>query len=408
MYDFFNRMCGRVTVTVSGAFPEGLLNECAAAGVEIISAVPVDDFTLSLTVPYRRLKLLRRLAERSMCTLSGEQEAGALSTGKRLRRRTVPIMLLLALVLLLFWSRAYIWEIEVTGNETVPTGEILDVLEQCGVGIGSFWPAFTSDNIRSEALVKLPDLAWLTVNVYGSRAQVIVRERIEKPEMIDNDEPVDILAKKDGFIINVQALGGEALVKAGQAVTEGQTLISGAVGSAYSGIRTVHAYGDVTARTYYELTAVSPAMEQEKVYTGAEKSRWALVIGGSRVNFYGNSSIPDSDCDKIYSEYKLGIKGLFSLPVSLVKEISRFYETAEAETDAYQVRLMLEQKLHQRLLEEIGGGKIISESYTRSESGGIISVCLRAECEESIGVSRPMDEAQLREIAQTETKEGTS
>jgi similar to stage IV sporulation protein len=408
MYDFLNKLRGAVTVTVSGAFPEGLLNRCASSGVEILDCQSVDDYTLRLTVPSRRLERLRAIAQASMCTISDEQFSPSVKCRRHLKRRIVPVALLAVLALLLLWSKAYIWEIEVVGNETVPTGEILDVLQSCGVGIGSFWPDFTSDNIRSRVLVELPQLSWMTVNVHGSRAQVIVRERVEKPEMIDNDAPFDIFAKKDGFILNVQALAGDALVKPGQAVLKGEMLISGAMHDITGGVRTVHAYGDVTAMTYYELTAVSPTLTQKKQYTGESKSRWALVLGDKRINFYRNSSISDSDCDKIYSEYRMEIKGLFSLPVSLVKETSRLYKTAEAQADAKQVSLLLEQELGQRLLGEIGPGEIISQSYSHSESGGIISVCLRAQCRESIGVSRPMDETRLLEIKETHIEEGTS
>lgn len=387
MYGFFNRIRSRARVTVSGAMPESLLNACAAAGIEIISAESVDEFTLRLTVPYRRLRQVRSLAQKCMCTLSAESDAGAAAFGKKLRHRLTVFVLAVCVLGLAFVSRAYIWEIEVTGNETVSTGEILDALEQCGVGLGSFWPDFTSDSIRSEVIARIPELAWLTVNVHGSRAEVIVRERIKKPEMIDNDEPFDIFAKKEGFIVDVRALAGSAQVQRGQAVSRGQLLISGAVEDITGGVRGVHAYGEVTARTYYEISAVYPAVEERKSYTGHQKDRWALVIGGKRINFYENSSISQADCDKIYTEYKMEIKGLFSLPVSLVRERSVFYERESVSADAYRQRLLLEQELHRRLLEETDGGKIIYESFSHSQSGDIISVCLRAECEESIGIS---------------------
>ncbi len=406
MYGFFNRIRSRACVTVSGAMPEALLNACAAAGIEIISAVPVDPVTLRLTVPYRRLRQVQSLAQKCMCTLSEETNAGAAAMGRKLWHRLVAFVLALCALGLLFVSRAYIWEIEVTGNETVSTGEILDALEQCGVGLGSFWPNFTSDSIRSRVLAQIPELSWLTVNVRGSRAEVIVRERIPKPEMIDNDEPFDIFARKEGFIVEVRALAGSAQVRRGQAVSRGQLLISGAVEDITGGVRGVHAYGEVTARTYYEINAICPAMQEEKRYTGEKKDRWALVIGNNRINFYGNSSISDSDCDRIYTEYKMEIEGLFSLPVSLVRERSVFYECASVPADAYQQRLLLEQELHQRLLEETNGGKIIYESFSRSQSGDIISVCLRAECEESIGVAIKSEVAPLE--TKQEITEGTA
>lgn len=387
MYGFFNRMRSRSCVTVSGAMPEALLNACAAAGVEIISAEPVDEVTIRLTVPHRRIKHVRALADRCMCTVSAPEDAGASRLGRKLAGRLAALALGTCVLAVLFVSRAYIWEISVAGNESVSTGAILDALEQCGVGVGSFWPDFTSDSIRSRALSLLPELSWLTVNVHGSRAEVIVRERIKKPEMIDNDEPFDIVAKKEGFITEVRALAGKALVSRGQAVSRGQTLVSGLMEDLTGGVRTVHSYGEVTARTYYEINAICPAMREKKSYTGEKKTRWALIIGDKRINFYGNSSIYEADCDKIYSEYKMEIEGLFRLPVALAREECIFYGRESVAADARQIGALLEQELHDRLLKETDGGKIIYESFSRSNGGDIISVCLRAECEENIGTA---------------------
>ena len=386
IYRLFNRAGGTAAITFRGAFPEGVLNRCAEQGIEILGVEALDGFTLRLTVPDRRLGALRRLAERCQCTVVDVQRAGAGYALYRHRRRAAAAAMLALVLLLLVWSKAFIWEIEVTGNETVPTGEILGALAECGVGVGSFWPAFTSDSIRDEALVHLPSLAWLTVNVHGSRAEVIVRERVAKPEMIADGEAVDIVAAKSGFITQVLALNGSAEVHRGQAVSAGDTLISCRIPWKTD---PVHAYGEIRARTYYELSAVSPVQRSEKRYTGREKNRWSLVIGGKRIKFFGNSSFFDAECDKIYYSYPLAVRGLFALPVLLEREQCRFYETTESQDDLLLREQELESELHRRLCQEIGDGEIVSENYSSSEKDGALVVCLRAECEEDIGLPWP-------------------
>ena len=51
---------------------------------------------------------------------------------------------------------------------------------------------------------------------------------------------------------------GKPLVKAGDTVVLGQTIITGALDSRSSGMRYVHAMGDVYARTWYEISASIP------------------------------------------------------------------------------------------------------------------------------------------------------
>lgn len=399
MYDFFNKLRGNVAVSVSGAKPEAILNLCAKEGIEIMSAVPEDEFTLLIRISARDEKKLFDLAPRAQCSIERLAASGVTSMKGRLKKRFVAVILLAACVCVLLSSRFYIWEINVTGNETVTTGEILAALRDCGVEIGSFWPNFTSDNIRSELLVHLPELAWATVNIYGSRAEVIVRERVQVPEMLDESNPADIIATKAGMITEVQALIGDAAVFNGTAVIEGELLISGEMKSSYAGSRTVHAYGEVTAYTWYELTASMPLASAEKSYTGGETSRYALNIGGSRMNFYGNSSIYEEGCDKIYDEWTLAIEGLFTLPVSITREKSVFYEINEAERDMELAKELLERALRDTLLSEIGeSGEILAENYSVSVTGDEVIVCLRAQCLEQIGKTVSMTQERLWEI----------
>lgn len=409
MFDLFNRAGSSTTLEVSGARPENFLNACARSGLEIQFAGPVKDFTMHVRLGTGDRKKIESAAAKSSCAVRVLATGGGVRLRRMLVRRALPALCLLLLLSLLFWSRLFIWEIRVSGNETVPTGKILDVLSQCGVDCGSFWPAFTSDNLRSQVLVKLPELAWVTVNVYGSRAEVIVRERVPRPEIVSETGPCDIRSDKTGVVMEVQALAGTALVSRGSAVAEGELLISGGVESSFSPPRLVRALGSVTAQTYYELSAVIPADQQTKHYTGEVKNRWSLTIGGKRVNFYGNSSISDSSCDKINSVWTLGIDGLFELPVSLRRESCLFYETGVTARDENAARRELEQLLHDRLLEEIGDtGEILSEAWSVSENGGILNVCLRAVCSEEIGVTVPMDQARKAALAEQFDREGES
>ena len=97
-------------------------------------------------------------------------------------------------VLVLLTSSLFIWRIDVTGNETLTTGQILRCLDECGVRPGTYWPALSNDLVRNDMILCLPELRWLTVNVHGSRAEVIVREKDPLPDITPDDTPVSIYA----------------------------------------------------------------------------------------------------------------------------------------------------------------------------------------------------------------------
>lgn len=408
LISFLNRADGFAVCRVTGVNPALFLSDCAARGVRLYSTSAEDEYTLCITASLQDLPRLRSCAQQSQTQLELLRSGGMKKSGKKLLQRIVPALCTALFIALLVWSKLFVWEIGVVGNETVSTAKILDALRECGVSCGTFWPGLTSDNLRSELLVELPELAWATVNIYGSRAEVIVRERVPKPAMFDAHAPTDIVAAKTGFVTKVLALNGTALVQPGSAVIAGETLISGVGHSSFSPDRLLHAVGTVQAETYYELTAALPETQLVRTERGKTQSRWALIVGKNRYNFYRNSSICGETCDKISSVWNCGIEGLFQVPISIVREQSTSYTLEEVPRDANRSRLCLEETLHGYLLQCMSeGGTIESENYSCCESDGEILVCLRARCSESIGEERPMDEQQIQEIRKARTNDGT-
>ena len=386
VYQLLNAVPGWAEIRVSGAAPVLFLNCCAVRRIPLLAVREEDEYTLRVRVPAGKLRACRRAASATGCGAELLRTGGAPRLGKLLLRRAVPALCLLAVLLGLVWSKLFLWEIEVRGNERVSTARILDALRECGVDCGSFWPNFTSDQLRSELLLLLPELRWATVNIYGSRAEVIVRERIPRPALFDAKAPTDVTAAQTGFVTKVLALDGTALVRPGDAVLSGETLISARMDSISGGSRLVHAQGSVRGESYWELLSAAPAHVLRKTWTGAVHSRWALLIGKNRYNFYGNYSFCPESCDKIISVWECKIPGLFQLPITLIRESVREYTAGEAPADARRTAEALETGLHEALLRSIGpDGVIEAETVSFAEAEGRIWCCLRARCEQELG-----------------------
>ena len=388
-----NELRGLCLLEISGDMPERFINRCSGAGIKLLGVRRKEPYKTDIIIYERDLDAAQNAAAYCSCEARLIKRKGARRLGSRIWKRLFPMLAALGFVSILFWSKFYVWEIEVSGNESVSTGKILDALSEAGVECGAFWPDFSADNIRSEVLVRLPELSWISVNMNGSLAEVIAVERSERPEMVYEGESADIVADHSGFVTAVEALVGQTEVRPGSAVNEGDILISGAVESSFAPPRFVRSQGSVLAEINSELTAVSPEKANIRRDTGKIKRKYAVIIGNNRINFYSGSSISHSFCDKIISVWKLEAEGLFSLPVSIVCEEEIFYEWQEISRDSYEVGDEMERALRESFDCELGDGEIISEKLSFGSGGGLITASLRTRCIRDIASLEPMSES---------------
>ena len=98
------------------------------------------------------------------------------------------------------------------------------------------------------AMIRLKDVAWMSINVSGSCVNVSLKEKAKQPELVSKGEPCNIVAKCSGQIEKVETDSGTACVNTNDVVTEGQLLISGIVENLNSENSFVCAEGKVFAK----------------------------------------------------------------------------------------------------------------------------------------------------------------
>lgn len=387
-----NLLRGSVRLEVTGAFPERFLNLCAQRGTAFWAVDWPDSHTLRLTVAWQDREGLEELGERTGCTVAEAERRGMPPFLLRFKRRYALLAgLALALLAVCFLGR-FVMVVDVEGNEQVPTAVILTELRRLGLYPGVYGPSLNVKDISNEALLQLDDLSWMAVNLHGIRAQVVVREKTPKPELLDETILGDIVSEAAGIVTRVEAWAGDPAVEVGDTVLPGEVLIRGSIQMdppQYSEREplwmSVRAMGRVEGRTWRTLTAAIPLTAEVKTAAGDEKRGWWLTILGQRVNFYQNSGIPFERYDRISRTWEVKLPG-GALPLVLGRETWRSYETAEAAIDPAAARAMLEEQLLSRLEGLLGDtGREVSHSFSAVEEDGLLKVTLTAECEEELG-----------------------
>ena len=391
MAGIFDRIRGVVRVEIRAALVESLLNTCAMHGIALWDIEQHEAYCVRASVYEAQLEAFEALALKCSCEIKLVKHFGGSRNRKALARRKWLALFLLCALILLILSSFFIWEIKIIGGDNIGQGKIMRSLDLCGVKAGAFRYSFSSDLVRSKMMSMLPEIGWMAVNVNGSCATVLVTERQEKPEIYVESKGSYIVAAKTGILRELYVFNGKACALPGQSVMQGETIVSGVMESMNAAPRYVRAKALAKADTWYEISAVYP--ENFKYNRGKQKSysRFSLKIGKKRINFYFRGRKDIDECVKIVHEYKMGAGGLFSLPVTVIREeiICRQKESAAADIhDDVAIRL-LEQ------LEEAVDGEIISSSTAVSRENGLFYVSLRAHCCEDIALNIDMNSADM-------------
>lgn len=388
-----NLFRGSVRLEVTGDFPERFLNLCAQRGTAFWGVEWSDGHTLRLTVAWPDRPGLEELAGRTGCTITERGKKGVPPFLLRFRKRYALLAgLALALLAVSFLSR-FVLVVEVEGNERVPSRIIVSELWRQGLRPGVYGPALSTRDIANRALLNLDDLSWMAVNLHGIRAQVVVRELVKKPDIVDKSVLGDIVAEAPGVVTHMEVWSGDPAVAEGATVLPGEVLIRGSVKMdppLYSENppqwMAVRAMGRVEGRTWRTLAAAIPLEAPVKTPTGAGLTRWSLTFLDRRVNFSQNSGIPFDRYDKITRMWNLTLPDGTVLPFALRRERVEEYETAMVPVDIPAAQSMLEETLLRQLADLLGEtGQEVSHAFAAAQEDGQLVVTLTAECTEELG-----------------------
>jgi similar to stage IV sporulation protein len=390
-----NYVRGSIRVEVECLYPERFVNVCAKNDLEFWDLERVSKTAVRVTMHIGGCRKLTELSAGSDFTVRPVKKTGVPFFLWKIRKRYV----LLAGMLLCFASvwvlSLFIWEMDVYGNEKVPTHLILEELDAIGIKIGSFGPSIVSEAVSNEILLRIPELSWIAVNVYGSHMDVLVRERVPIPEIVDENKPMMVYATKSGIIAKMSVLEGKTLKEVGDTVVAGDIIVTGVMDSIASGKRLVHAMADVTARTWYELSAQMTLPTTLKSYTGKTETKTAVIFAGSRINLYFNSGISWQDYDKITVEKTLMLPTGNVLPIRIVTETYKEYDPVEAKLSVFSAEEILKARLMSRLNAEISNGEVVKTDFATTVENGVVTVTLKAECLERIAAERDFTEEEL-------------
>lgn len=223
----FKRLIGTVDVIISTADSPALLNALLKNGITVLKSSG-NSFSLKAKIYFTDIRKLKR-------TVSGRGEklervkrkGGILSLLYLYRLRYgIAIGFLLSMFISIYLSNTLL-EIKVKGADDKTTQEILNVLKEEGVEIGSFLPSINRLKLECAILDSTSTVALVNSRVEGSALCFDIKVIDEAPELEHERLGADIVSTKDAVITKCEVYLGNQIVSVGESVKKGDTLVSG-------------------------------------------------------------------------------------------------------------------------------------------------------------------------------------
>ena len=372
--------CYRTT----GSHLEKFLNLCLSHKLYLWNICRPDEKTLLFSVSNRGIHFLKEFAEKTETVLHVQEGKGLPVLMKSMKKRTVFWVLAACFIVGIFVSSSFIWTVTFDAAPGMDTGAIRAFLAENGLGVGKIRKTVDTTAISNRIINQFPDVLWANVELSGTELSVTLIPRTDSPPLIPKDVPTNIVAKKDGYIKEIIAENGDAMVKEGDTVVKDQILISGLIPSPSVGSRYLHSMGQIRAVTWEEATYEKKLYRYDKIPTGNEKNRREVELPFLKIPLDFSQGIDFYNYDSIIKEkhflfitYRETVYAEYTL-----KKVERTEEEAVAEARDEFLKGLSEQGIEDLI-------SLKTESVRLTEDS--ISVTVFAECEEELGIPRVIE-----------------
>ena len=370
--------------SATGVRLEKFLNLCLSHKLYLWNISRPDEKTLLFCVGNRGADLVKEFAEKTGTMLRMQEGRGLPVLLKTFKKRTVFWVAAICCLVGIFVASSFIWTVTFDAAPGMDTGDIRAFLAENGLGVGKIRKTVDTTALSNQIITRFPYVLWANVELSGTNLNVTLIPRTDSPPLIPKDVPTNIVAKKDGYIKEIVAENGEAMVKEGDTVVKNQILISGLIPSPAVGTRYLHCIGSVRATTWEEETYEKKLYQYDKIPTGEEIIRREVqfpflkipVDFGQSIDFYNYDSII-KEKHFLFLTYRETVYSAYTL-----QKKPRSEEEAVAEARDEFLKGLSEQGIEDII-------SLKTESVRLTEDS--IAVTVFAECEEELGVARVIE-----------------
>ena len=377
-------LMGCAEVELTSADVARLLDLACQKGIHLRDVNWIDDLSVRILVSRPDYKRLDSLARKLGAGVRILNRRGLYWDAHNLLCRPLFLIGMMVMLLMGIFLPGRIYFVEVQGNEQVESARILEAASEFGITFGASRRLVRSEQVKNQLIDAIPELGWVGVNTRGCVAVISVREKVTQEAVSPDAEPGNIVAVCDGIILNGTATRGKLLCTVGQAVSEGDVLISGS-GSFLDVDTVTGAAGEVFASTQRQISVVTPGFYGSRTEIQGSKVKFSIQIGKNLINFFKGSGISGGTCVKMYSKYVLTLPGGFTLPVTLIKWTTQVCDTASENISEADAGRLLSDHAGSYLSGQMIAGRILRKEEALTQRNGVYQLTGNYACTEMIG-----------------------
>lgn len=379
---------GKIRIRIHAADVSKILSVLYNKNIYIESVHCSDPFTLETTIYRQAYHTVCDYLSRYTENISVIGSDGLFQKMIYIYKRPVFWVSLFLLLCLTIYIPQRILFVRVEGNDMVPSRLIAENATKSGIYIGARRKYIQNEPVKNALLEEMSQLQWVGINTKGCVATISVKEKAikhDETEMIDGIS--SIISNHDGIIQEITVEQGTAMCKVGQAVTEGQTLISGYT-DCQTHIQGTNAQGEILAQTNRDLEVIVPSNTIKRGRLLKTTTNYYIQSGKKLINLSNNSRISDASCVRIYNKYILTLPGKNALPLCLIKETILYYELTSLCADEATHYDWVKDVTLEYLNSQIIPRKITPINETEERTNEIYSYKVNFKCLEVIGTRK--------------------
>ena len=383
----FNYIIGYIRISIEGYYIERFINICGNEKITIWNLKRNKNVKLELNIGIKDLKKVAKIAKQIKCKIKIIKKKGLPFLFNRYRKRKLFFVFLLVIIIGLGISSNFVWNIQIVEEDKESIENLYQDVVESGLEIGKMKSKINTKDIINKVRLKRNDIAWMGIELKGTNAIVKVVKATAKPEIVDDNEFCNIVSDKQGIITKINAQNGTIAVKVGDTVNVGTTLINGWMEGKYTGLRYVHAKGEIQAKVWHTKNKKILYNATEKTETGNIENKYQIKINNFEINLSKRLS-KFKIYDTIVLENKFKIFSDFYLPISLVKITNKEIKEEQKNYNVEQAKDLGIEQLQEELDNEIEDkSKVVNKIINTYEKEDGIEVYVTYEVLEDIGTN---------------------